>query len=261
MGGINMRKILAVTMAFMLAAIVLSPALGYTAQSVSKPAFTAQSGGLIKYSLISGSSAHEMSQAETGPVREASVQSTRLPYSIEMAGLVPYSLQAEGAKAEVEEVTEVVTPPLVDVNKTAENVTAPEVNATPVEVKFALSGKVFDDLNGNGELEGMEMGLAGWAVDLEKPSGEMIISATTDVNGTYAFTNLSAGDYVVALALSEGWDLVAPMDGMHLVTITDADISDLNFAVEMQVIPAPEVVPEPVVPANATEELNVTQTV
>jgi len=253
-----MRKILAITMAFMLAAIVLSPALGYTAQSASKPAFSAQSEGLVKYSLISGATAHEISEAETSTVREASVQSTRLPYSIKMAGLVPYSLMAEEGQAAVREGAEVVTQPPVVVNETTENVTAPEGNVTPVDLKFALSGRVFNDLNGSGELDETEMGLADWTVDLERPSGEMIISAMTDINGMYAFTNLSAGDYVVSLALPVGWELVAPIDGKHSVTITDADISDLNFAVMVEVIAAPEVMPAPVVPANATEELNVT---
>jgi hypothetical protein len=255
MGGINMRKILAITMAFMLAAIVLSPALGYTAQSVSKPAYSAQSGGLVKYSLISGASAHEMSQADEGTVREASVQTTRVPYSIKTGGLVPYSLETEEGQAGVKEVTEVVAQPPVEANETAGNVTPAEGNVTPVELKFALSGRVFNDLNSNGMLDETDIGLADWTVDLEKPSGEMIISAMTDFNGAYVFTNLSAGDYVVSVALPVGWDLVAPLDGKLPATITDADVSDLNFAVMMKVIAAPEVVPAPVVP-----ELNVTPT-
>jgi uncharacterized protein (DUF2141 family) len=257
MGGINMRKILAVTMAFMLAAIVLSPALGYTAVSASKPAYSAQSGAMVKYSLTAGASAHEMSLADQGAVREASVKSTKEPYSIKMGGLVPYSVKAQGTAAVA--TPEAVKPPVVEVNETNKTVTVPEVNVTP---KFALSGRVFNDLNSNGKLDQMEMGLDEWTVSLENPSGNVISNATTDINGTYAFTDLSAGDYAVSIALPMGWDLVSPLESKHLVTITDADVSGLDFAVKVKIMEAPEVIPTPAVPetpVNATVSGNATK--
>jgi hypothetical protein len=260
MGGIKMRKILAVTMAFMLAAIVLSPALGYTAQSASKPAFTAQSGAMVKYSLTAGASAQSLAQVAEKTVREASVQSTRPAYSVKMGGLVPYSVKMEGAEAvkkpEVVEIPKVVETPAVEVNETNVTPTVPEVNITPVEPKFVLSGMVFDDLNSSGTLDQDEMGLANWTVDLENPEGSVIASTMTALDGTYVFADLSAGDYVVALVLPVGWELVSPLQGNRSVTITDADVAGVDFAAKVKVIAAPEVIPTPTVPempANATE--------
>lgn len=256
-----MRKILAVTMAFMLAAIVLSPALGYTAQSLDKPPYSAQSGDMVKYSLTAGASAHELSQVAEGAVREASVQSTKEPYSIQMGELAPYSIKMGGTTAA--ETPEVVETPVVEVNETNETVAVPEVNITPVEPKFVLSGIVFDDINSNGTLDEMEMGLADWTVNLENAEGNVTASATTATDGTYAFTDLSAGDYSVSLVLPIGWERVSPLDGKHLVTLTDADVAGLDFAVNVKVMAAPEVIPTPTIPetpVNVTEDLNVTPT-
>lgn len=261
-----MRKILAVTMAFMLAAIVLSPALGYTAQSASKPAFTAQSGAMVKYSLTAEASAHALSQVAEKAVREPSVQSTKPLFSIKMGGLVPYSIKMEGATAaETPEVKppEVLETPVVEINETNKTVTVPKVNITPVEPKFALRGKAFDDLNGNGTLDEIEIGLADWTVNLENPDGNVTASATTAENGTYAFTDLSVGDYIVSLVLPTGWELVTPLEGKHYVTVTDADVAGLDFAVMIKVMAAPEVIPTPAIPEtpeNITEDLNVTPT-
>ena len=46
-----MRKILAITVALMIAAIVLMPALGYTNQATGKQSYTAKSGSPVEYSL------------------------------------------------------------------------------------------------------------------------------------------------------------------------------------------------------------------
>jgi hypothetical protein len=255
MGGINMRKILAVTMAFMLAAIVLSPALGYTAESASKPPYSAQSAAMVKYSLTAGESAHEISLANQGAVREATVRTTRMPYSIKVGALVPYSLKTPSAAAV--QTTQAAQPTVAEVNATNKTVTMPEVKVTP---KFALSGKVFNDINSNGKLDETEVGLDEWTVNLENSTGHIINSAATDINGTYAFKDLSPGDYTVAIDLPMGWDLVSPLEGKQSVTITDADVSDLDFAVKVKVMAAP-VIPTPEIPqtpANATQGENAT---
>ena len=51
-----------------------------------------------------------------------------------------------------------------------------------------LSGEVFNDLNGNGALDGGEPGLAGWTVNLVNSSSQTVATTTTDSHGDYTFT-------------------------------------------------------------------------
>jgi hypothetical protein len=61
-----------------------------------------------------------------------------------------------------------------------------------------ISGVVYDDLNGDGILEPGEPGMAGVVVTLtgtDANGNSVTLSATTDVNGAYSFTGLTAGTY------------------------------------------------------------------
>ena len=49
-----------------------------------------------------------------------------------------------------------------------------------------LSGEVFNDLDGNGVLDGGETGLAGWTVDLLDGASQLVATATTDSHGGYS---------------------------------------------------------------------------
>ena len=57
-----MRKVLAITVALMMAVIVLMPALGYTAQIAGNQSYTATSGRRVDYTFLSGVLAHNMTQ-------------------------------------------------------------------------------------------------------------------------------------------------------------------------------------------------------
>src|SRR5215212_9983390 len=65
-----------------------------------------------------------------------------------------------------------------------------------------ITGSVWNDLNGNGTRDAGEAGVAGRTVFLDTnkngrfDTGE--VGRTTDPNGTYTFTNLTAGTYTVA---------------------------------------------------------------
>jgi SdrD B-like domain/Secretion system C-terminal sorting domain len=64
--------------------------------------------------------------------------------------------------------------------------------------KAVLGDRVWNDINGNGQQDSGEPGLAGVTVILrDGVSGNPIASAITDANGNYLFTNLDAGSYVV----------------------------------------------------------------
>src|SRR5262249_54273605 len=68
----------------------------------------------------------------------------------------------------------------------------------------ALSGNVFNDLNGDGVQESGEPGLANWSVQLLK-SGIVIATKTTDSQGNYSFTNVGPGAYSIKEVLQSGW--------------------------------------------------------
>ena len=57
-----MRKVLAITVALMIAVIVSMPALGYTAQIAGNQSYTATSGPRVDYTFSSGVVAHNMTQ-------------------------------------------------------------------------------------------------------------------------------------------------------------------------------------------------------
>ncbi|KKT98724.1 MAG: Cna B domain protein [Candidatus Collierbacteria bacterium GW2011_GWC2_45_15] len=95
------------------------------------------------------------------------------------------------------------------------NLVTPEFNVasdqhivcTFTNSKFAsISGKKFNDLNGNGQKDLNELGIQGWVINLDKGAdGSVDSSATTDVNGNYSFTNLLAGSYRVRETSKTGW--------------------------------------------------------
>lgn len=69
-----------------------------------------------------------------------------------------------------------------------------------------ISGKKFNDLNGNGNQDSGELGLAGWTINLDKNADGLVDSTTiTDVNGDYSFTGLLAGIYRVREVSQAGW--------------------------------------------------------
>jgi SdrD B-like domain len=69
---------------------------------------------------------------------------------------------------------------------------------------------VWDDLNGNGIQDSGEPGIAGVTVTL---SGAASGSTTTDANGYYSFTGLSAGSYTVTVATPAGYNATPSNQG------------------------------------------------
>ncbi|MBC9035189.1 carboxypeptidase regulatory-like domain-containing protein [Sphingomonas sp. JC676] len=61
----------------------------------------------------------------------------------------------------------------------------------------AQGGVVYIDTNLNGAQDSGEPGIAGVAVELQKPDGTVVQTATTAADGHYSFTDIEAGDYVV----------------------------------------------------------------
>lgn len=94
----------------------------------------------------------------------------------------------------------------------------------------AIDGRAYNNITGR-------PGLANWVVTL---TGTVNRTAATSTTGTYAFTGLPAGDYVVCLAVQDGWVMtmpgswgpVCPTGFGYVFTLADLNsASFVNFAV------------------------------
>jgi hypothetical protein len=267
-----MRKVLAITVALMIAAIVLMPALGFTNQAAGNQSYSAKSGEKVGFSFTTGAPAHNLTEetlANKYSFKAAAVQSTRMPYSFQTGTATPYSVKLVGVENAVAEGMKNVKPAakLGSMNKMeeAEPVAAPTtveapVEAAVVEPKFVIEGMLFNDTNGNGTMDSDEAGLASWTMNLEQ-AGTVINSTATAADGKFAFTDLAAGEYNVSEVLVEGWNIIAPAEGKSALTIVDASVTNLVFANQfMPTVAVPEVV-MPVVAENLTAPVNNTELV
>ncbi len=82
---------------------------------------------------------------------------------------------------------------------------------SPASANVTISGETFNDLNGNGQLEGGEPGLPGWTVDLfDTATGALVAETTSGAGGQYSFTNTYPGSYTIAEKVQAGWIQTAP---------------------------------------------------
>ncbi|MCU0637480.1 MAG: prealbumin-like fold domain-containing protein [Methanothrix sp.] len=95
-----MRKVLAITAALMIAAIIM-PALGYTNQAAGNQSYSIMSGERIAYTLTAGVPAHNITSvtAEDKSSLEApAVRSTKVPYSFNAGAAPKYSFALIGVE-------------------------------------------------------------------------------------------------------------------------------------------------------------------
>lgn len=81
-----------------------------------------------------------------------------------------------------------------------------------------ISGAKFSDLNANGSRDEGEPGLSGWQIVLDGLTDDTV---TTDGEGNYVFSNLTAGAYAVSEIQQLGWEQTYPAEnGNHSLSIT-----------------------------------------
>ena len=290
-----MKKVLAITVALIMAAVVLMPALGYTDQSAGNQSYTATSAGRVNYSFSTGVPAHNLTEnmvINKYSVHTPSVQSTRVAYSFKQGTIMPYSFNLVGVNNALKEGYQTKKAPAVlgSIAKTAATVSVPapvaaaapaavapaanvtaapvveapaNVTVAPVVVapKFTIEGMAFNDMNGNGTMDNNETGLADWTVNLEQPAGTVVTTANTTTDGKFVFSDLSAGEYVVSEVLKMGYKLVSPADGKFTENITDKSVTGLVFANQAMPVAAENAPMAPVVvPSNVTVPDNTTPT-
>jgi hypothetical protein len=111
-----------------------------------------------------------------------------------------------------------------------------------------ITGTVFHDFNTNGVQDPGEPGIPGQTVYIDLDGSGVLKSgdpaATTDANGNYQFTGLSAGTYTVRHLVLGGVLLSAPASGSYQVTLTNgATVSGQNFADVLTSIGVPLTLP------------------
>jgi methionine-rich copper-binding protein CopC/protocatechuate 3,4-dioxygenase beta subunit len=92
-------------------------------------------------------------------------------------------------------------------------------------------GEVYNDLNGNGNLDNGEPGLPGWTVTLYDPSGNVVATTVSDANGNYTFSNLFPATFTLSETLQNGWIQTEPVNPNYYQFTTQSGTNEtgLNF--------------------------------
>lgn len=102
----------------------------------------------------------------------------------------------------------------------------------PRQLLASISGTVVEDLNSNSLREGRERGIAGVTLFLDQNMNRQFDSfeqsTTSDGNGFYEFTNLPAGEYIVAQLPPTGYSQTSPPRNGYGSFAGDYDL-DLHF--------------------------------
>jgi len=103
---------------------------------------------------------------------------------------------------------------------------------------YTISGMVVDAETGTG--------IAALTVNLEQPAGTIINSAETAEDGSYSFADLMAGQYIVSVEITEGWETIEPA----VVDLAENAVQDFT-ATKIPVAMPPVDVPADMPPAIA----------
>jgi hypothetical protein len=88
----------------------------------------------------------------------------------------------------------------------------------------SISGRVFNDANGNGTRDAGELGLGFWKVFIDFNNDGQIdgkdVSVLTDINGDWSFNGLLAGTYVVRVVQISGAAATKPTGGVMTIKLS-----------------------------------------
>jgi len=102
----------------------------------------------------------------------------------------------------------------------------------------SISGTVFQDNDGDGQLTTGEMGQQGWVVFLDTNNNNTLddgeVVATTDGQGHYTFTGLATGlgdlsTYTVREVLQDGFSQTSPDPDPIVLATAGQSVTDVNF--------------------------------
>ena len=98
----------------------------------------------------------------------------------------------------------------------------------------AISGRVFNDKNCNGQLNGPDTGIAGVTMTLNPGA----ITTLTAGDGTYSFPGLVMGSYTVKETLPGGYCATTPTK--VAVTIKNKKVTNIDFGDSQSTISPPD---------------------
>ena len=103
----------------------------------------------------------------------------------------------------------------------------------------SISSSIWSDLDGDGERDEGESGIAGVTVTLTDEEGNVVATTTTDANGNYRFTGLPPGTYIVTFTPPPGY--TPSTDESYTITLDpgEAVTNVSNFGLQPQAPPPP----------------------
>jgi len=103
---------------------------------------------------------------------------------------------------------------------------------------LSISGRIYDDSNGDGVKGEDEAGLDGWEVSLLKPDGGSV-AQESDRKGYYIFTGILPGSYRVVANAQENWTATSPETGTMDVELIDVHESEIDFGFKLHLFLEP----------------------
>jgi len=257
-----MRKVLAITAALMMLAVVIMPALGYTNQAAGNQTYSIKAGDKLQnYSLVAMNPAHSLTPdmiVNKFSFKSAGIQSTRMPYSFKAGAVPAYSVKlagvdgatALGAGAKgpallgsmnkqqaVEPEVAVETPAVPEVAAEAPVVVEPEVVAeVPVmnETVVAAEVPVMNETVVAAEVPVMNETVVAaevpavneTVVAAEVPAVNETVVAPAPVTGPYVIMGMAQDNNQAPL---EGWNFDLSKDGAVVDSATSGADGKFNF--------------------------------
>jgi len=99
----------------------------------------------------------------------------------------------------------------------------------------SISGRKFEDIDGNGVFDVGEPSLNGTTIELVDPlSDDVLDTRTTASDGSYSFVDLLPGEYRVRDAVQDGWVRTLPADpGYHSISLGYAqELTGIDFGAQ-----------------------------
>ena len=233
-----MRKVLAITAALMMLAVVIMPALGYTNQAAGNQSYSIKAGDKLQnYSLVAMTPAHSLTPdmiVNKYSFKSAGIQSTRMPYSF-VAGAVPaYSVKIVGVDDATALGAGAKGPALLgSMNKqqAVEPVVAVEAPAVP---ELAAEVPVMNETVAAAEAPVLNETVAAAEVPVlnetvaaaEVPVLNETVVAAAPVTGPYVIMGMAQDNNQAPL---EGWNFDLSKDGAVVDSATSGADGKFNF--------------------------------